>query len=113
MLLNPNSWTVLDTLAQDTATFGSDPITTFYLAVGSFAGMDILEDDPGKLRDFIIWAHQHGYAVQACIAGGTSPGYLGAYEAITIKRSVKSSGSSIITWLLVQMKSSTEPPFKI
>ncbi|WP_157276578.1 cadherin-like beta sandwich domain-containing protein [Paenibacillus sp. Soil766] len=80
LLLNPNSRQVLDALAQDTATFGSDKITTFYLAVGSFAGMDILEDDPGKLRDFVAWAHQHGYEVQACIAGGTSPPYLGAYE---------------------------------
>jgi hypothetical protein len=81
LLLNPNSRQVLDGLAQDMATFGSDKITTFYLAVGSFAGMDILEDDPGKLREFVAWAHQHGYEVQACISGGTSPPYLGAYAA--------------------------------
>ncbi|MGG1514921.1 cadherin-like beta sandwich domain-containing protein [Paenibacillus oryzisoli] len=81
LLLNPNSRTLLDAFAWDTATFGSDPITTFYLAVGSFAGMDILEDDPGKLHNFIDWAHQRGYAVQACIAGGTTPPFLGAYEA--------------------------------
>lgn len=80
LLLNPGSRTVLDAFARDTSTFGSDPITTFYLAVGSFGGMDILEDDPGKLREFMTWAHGRGYKVQATIAGGTSPPFLGAYE---------------------------------
>ncbi|WP_010276632.1 cadherin-like beta sandwich domain-containing protein [Paenibacillus senegalensis] len=80
LLLNPGSRDVLDAFAQDTETFGSDPITTFYLAIGPFAGIDILEDDPGKVRDFIAWAHERGYQVHACIAGGTSPPYMGAYE---------------------------------
>ena len=79
LLLNPGSRDVLDAFAKDTATFGSDPITTFYLAVGPYAGMNILEDDPGKLRDFIEWAHSKGYQVYACFAGGTSPPYMGAY----------------------------------
>ncbi|WP_284646441.1 cadherin-like beta sandwich domain-containing protein [Paenibacillus silviterrae] len=81
LLLNPNSRLVLDALAKDTDTFNSDPITTLYLAVGPYGGMDILEDDPGKLRDFVAWAHQQGYQVHACIAGGTSPPYMGAYAA--------------------------------
>ncbi|MFD2671396.1 CBM96 family carbohydrate-binding protein [Marinicrinis sediminis] len=79
LLLNPNARTVLDAFASDTTTFGSDPITTLYLAVGPFNGMNILEDDPGKLEDFISWAHQQGYEVHATIAGGTSPPYMGAY----------------------------------
>lgn len=79
LLLNPGSRDVLDAFAKDTSTFGSDPITTFYLAVGPYAGMDILEDDPGKVRAFIEWAHSKGYQVYACIAGGTSPPYMGAY----------------------------------
>lgn len=61
LLLNPNSRYVLDTFAKDTDTFNSDPVTTFYLAVGTYGGMDILEDDPGKLRDFISWAHDQAY----------------------------------------------------
>ncbi|MBE1444628.1 Ig-like domain-containing protein [Paenibacillus sp. OAS669] len=79
LLLNPGSRTVLDAFAKDTATFGSDPVTTLYLAVGPMADMDILADDPGKLRSFIAWAHSRGYQVYACISGGTTPPYMGAY----------------------------------
>lgn len=78
LLLNPGSRQVLDAMAKDTETFGSQPVTTLYLAVDSYAGVDILEDDPGKVREFIAWAHANGYQVHACIAGGTSPPYLGA-----------------------------------
>lgn len=79
LLLNPGSRGVLDAFSKDTDTFGSDPVTTFYMAVGPYAGMDILEDDPGKVREFIEWAHARGYQVYACVAGGTSPPYMGAY----------------------------------
>ncbi|UQZ86334.1 hypothetical protein SK3146_05627 [Paenibacillus konkukensis] len=79
LLLNPGSRAVLDAFAKDTSTFGSDPVTTLYLAVGPMADMDILADDPGKLRNFIAWAHGRGYQVYACISGGTTPPYMGAY----------------------------------
>lgn len=80
MLLNPGSRTVLDALAQDTATFGSDPVKAVYFAVGPYAGLDVMEDDPDLLRDFIAWAHEQGYLIYACIAGGTTPPYMGAFE---------------------------------
>ncbi|GAA3402388.1 DNRLRE domain-containing protein [Paenibacillus hodogayensis] len=80
MLLNPGSRQVLDALASDTTTFGSDPVTTLYFAVGPYSGMDVMEDAPSLLRDFISWAHDRGYRVYACIAGGTSPPYMGAFE---------------------------------
>ncbi|MFK7693543.1 cadherin-like beta sandwich domain-containing protein [Paenibacillus sp. HJGM_3] len=80
ILLNPGSREVLDAMAKDTATFGSDPVKVLYFAVGPFDGMDVMEDHPEILRDFIAWAHERGYQVQACIAGGTSPPYMGAYR---------------------------------
>ncbi|RAV19683.1 cadherin-like beta sandwich domain-containing protein [Paenibacillus contaminans] len=80
ILLNPGSREVLDAMAKDTETFGSDPVKVLYFAVGSFDGMDVMEDNPGLLRDFIAWAHERGYQVYACIAGGTSPPYMGAYR---------------------------------
>ncbi|PYI54940.1 cadherin-like beta sandwich domain-containing protein [Paenibacillus flagellatus] len=79
LYLNPGSRTVLDAFAKDTATFGSEPVTTLYIAVGGYDGIDILEDKPDKARDFLTWAHANGYQVHALIAGGTSPPYLGAY----------------------------------
>ena len=79
LLLNPGSRTVLDAMAKDTSTFGSEPITVFYFAVGSYGGIDILEDNREAVRDFLTWAHARGYQVFACIAGGTSPPYMGAY----------------------------------
>ena len=81
LLLNPKSRLVLDAFAKDTTTFQSNAVTTLYLAVGGYAGMDIFEDAPDKLKDFIKWAHENGYQVHACIAGGTSPQFLGAYSA--------------------------------
>ncbi|MNO36251.1 hypothetical protein D3C76_263180 [compost metagenome] len=80
LFLNPGSRTALQALADDTATFGSDPITTFYIGVFPYEGVDILEDQPEKVRDFVAWAHEHGYKVHACIAGGTVPPYYGALE---------------------------------
>lgn len=80
LFLNPGSRTALQAFADDTSTFGSDPITTFYIGVFPYEGVDILEDQPEDVRDFIAWAHQHGYKVHACIAGGTVPPYYGALE---------------------------------
>ncbi|WP_213584591.1 DNRLRE domain-containing protein [Paenibacillus sp. J2TS4] len=80
LLLNPGSRLVLDSMAKDTETFGSDPVTTLYLAVDGYGGIDILEDDPAKVREFMRWAHENGYQVHACIAGGTAPPYMGALE---------------------------------
>src|SRR5206468_2543095 len=53
---------------------------TLYLAVGKYGNMEILEDDPAKVRDFISWAHNKGYKVQALIAGNTTPAPFGAYS---------------------------------
>ncbi|SDC23203.1 S-layer homology domain-containing protein [Paenibacillus sp. UNCCL117] len=80
ILMNPGSRDVLDAMLKDTETFGSDPVKVLYFAVGPYGGMDILEDGRDRLRDFIAWAHERGYQVQACIAGGTSPPFLGAYQ---------------------------------
>lgn len=80
LFLNPGSRNALKQLADDTETFGSDPITTFYIGVYPYGGVDILEEHPDKVRDFVQWAHDNGYKVHACIAGGTLPPYLGALE---------------------------------
>ena len=80
LVLNPGSRTVLDAMASDTETFGQDPIKTFYLAVGRYNGIQMLEDKRPEVRDFIDWAHKKGYRVQALIAGGTTPPYFGAYS---------------------------------
>lgn len=80
LILNPGSRTVLDDMASDTETFGQDPIKTLYLAVGKYNGIQMLEDKRPEVRNFIQWAHQHGYDVQALIAGGTTPPYFGAYS---------------------------------
>lgn len=78
LFLNPGSRTALKAFADDTSTFDSDPITTFYVGVFPYGGVDILEEYPEKVRDFVRWAHDNGYQVHACIAGGTTPPYLGA-----------------------------------
>ncbi len=57
LLLNPGSRTILDTMAKDTASFNSNPVTTLYFAVGQYGDRAILEDDPAKVRNFIAWAH--------------------------------------------------------
>ncbi|TNJ63926.1 DNRLRE domain-containing protein [Paenibacillus hemerocallicola] len=79
LFLNPGSRIVLNAFSKDTTTFGSQPVSTFYVAVGAYGGVNILEDDPDKVRDFITWAHRNGFQVHALIAGGTTPAYLGAY----------------------------------
>lgn len=78
LFLNPGSRSALKALADDTTTFDSDPITTFYIGVFPYGGVDILEESPDKVRDFVRWAHNNGYQVHACIAGGTTPPYMGA-----------------------------------
>ncbi|GIO29242.1 MULTISPECIES: Ig-like domain-containing protein [Paenibacillus] len=80
LVLNPGARTVLDAMSSDTSTFGQDPIRTWYLAVGKYNGLRMLEDKRAELREFIAWAHDRGYQVQALIAGGTTPPYFGAYE---------------------------------
>ncbi|WP_372635277.1 cadherin-like beta sandwich domain-containing protein [Cohnella sp.] len=81
LFLNPGSRNVLDAMARDTAAFDSpNPITTLYVGVDKYMGRYLLEEDPDKIRDFIAWAHDKGYKVHACIAGGTTPPYLGAYR---------------------------------
>ncbi|MCR2805241.1 CBM96 family carbohydrate-binding protein [Paenibacillus soyae] len=80
LLLNPGSRAVLEDFITDTETFGSDAVTTLYLAVGSFAGYRALEEQEEELKSFIRWAHERGLQVHALIAGGTSPAYMGAYE---------------------------------
>ncbi len=80
LILNPGSRTVLDAMAKDTTTFDQDPITTLYFGVDTFNGMDMLEDEREKVRDFVSWAHNKGYQVHALIAGGTDPPYFGAYS---------------------------------
>lgn len=79
LIYNPGSRTVLDAMASDTATFGQDAVTTLYLGVGAYQGTDMLEDERERVRDFVAWAHDRGYRVQALIAGGTNPPYFGTY----------------------------------
>ncbi|MCM3784759.1 Ig-like domain-containing protein [Neobacillus mesonae] len=80
LVLNPNSWSVLSSLASDTATFNQRPITTLYLGVDQYNGTSMLEDHRSEVRQFITWAHGEGFRVEALIAGGTKPPYFGAYE---------------------------------
>jgi hypothetical protein len=80
LFYNDGSKEVLDALAQDTATFDSDPVTTFYLGIDQLHGKHVMQEDPDKVRAFISWAHSKGYKVHATIAGGTIPPYLGAYS---------------------------------
>lgn len=80
LVLNPNSRNVLSSMAKDTTTFNQRPITTLYLAVGLYNGAKMLEDYRSEVQNFIEWAHEEGFYVQALIAGGTSPPYFGAYS---------------------------------
>lgn len=80
IVLNPNTRSVLSSMAKDTATFNQRPITTLYLAVGQYNGAKMLEDYRSEVQQFIEWAHGEGFYVQALIAGGTAPPYFGAYN---------------------------------
>ncbi|MEC0240189.1 Ig-like domain-containing protein [Paenibacillus dokdonensis] len=80
LIMNSGARTVLNAMSSDTDTFGQDQIRTWYLAVGNYNGVQMLEDKRAEVRDFIGWAHDRGYQVQALIAGGTTPPYFGAYS---------------------------------
>jgi len=79
LLYNPGSRKVLDAMASDTTTFGQDAVTTLYLGVDDYQGVDMLEDERERVRDLVAWAHDRGYRIQALIAGGTNPPYFGTY----------------------------------
>lgn len=80
LFYNDGSKEVLDALAQDTATFQSDPVTTFYLGIDQLYGTRVMQEAPEKVRAFVSWAHSRGYKVHATIAGGTILPYMGAYS---------------------------------
>ncbi|MFD7154274.1 hypothetical protein ACFV9C_06740 [Kribbella sp. NPDC059898] len=68
----------LGRMMDDTSTFGSDPVRTIYLGVAAYQGKDMLRDSRHQVASFVQWARGRGYHVQAVIAGGTTPPYLGA-----------------------------------
>lgn len=70
----------LAAVMDDTETFDSDPIRTIYLGVGAYGDADMLRDSRDEVADFVTWARDRGYHVQATVAGGTQPPYLGALE---------------------------------
>lgn len=70
----------LAAVMDDTATFDSDPIRTIYLGVGRYGEIDMLRDSRDEMAAFVTWAKKRGYHVQATVAGGTQPPYLGALE---------------------------------
>lgn len=80
LVLNRGSRRLLETVATDTDTFDSRPVRTLYLGVDRFEGLDMLVDRRAEVRDFLRWAHGHGFAVYATIAGGTQPPFLGGLE---------------------------------
>lgn len=70
----------LGAVMDDTVTFGSDPIRTIYLGVDKYGSTDMLRDSRAEVAAFVEWARGRGYHVQATVAGGTRPPYLGALE---------------------------------
>ena len=70
----------LGAVMDDTVTFGSDPIRTIYLGVDRYGSTDMLRDSRDEVAAFVEWARARGYHVQATVAGGTRPPYLGALE---------------------------------
>ncbi|MDF2506567.1 MAG: hypothetical protein K0Q52_426 [Microbacterium sp.] len=70
----------LGAVMDDTTTFGSDPIRTIYLGVDKYGTTDMLRDSRDEVAAFVEWARARGYHVQATVAGGTRPPYLGALE---------------------------------
>lgn len=80
LVLNRGSRRLLETVANDTETFGSRPITTLYFGVDRLGDVDMLRDTRAEVRDFLRWAHAHGFTVYATIAGGTQPPFLGGLE---------------------------------
>ena len=77
---------------DDTTTYGSDPVRTLYLGVAAYEGRDMLRDSRSQVAAFVRWARGRGYHVQAVIAGGTVPPYLGAlpqYQHIAVSEFTK------------------------
>lgn len=70
----------LGAVMDDTETFNSDPIRTIYLGVDKYDSVDMLRDSRDEVAAFVTWARERGYNVQATVAGGTRPPYLGALE---------------------------------
>lgn len=70
----------LGAVMDDTTTFGSDAIRTIYLGVDRYGDIDMLRDSRDEVAAFVEWARDRGYHVQATVAGGTRPPYLGALE---------------------------------
>ena len=70
----------LGAVMDDTTTFGSDAIRTIYLGVDRYGDIDMLRDSRDEVAEFVEWARDRGYHVQATVAGGTRPPYLGALE---------------------------------
>ncbi|SJN21494.1 Chitinase [Microbacterium esteraromaticum] len=70
----------LGAMMDDTDTFDSDPIKTIYLGVDKYGDRDMLRDSRDEVAAFVTWARERGYHVQATVAGGTQPPYLGALE---------------------------------
>lgn len=82
----------LGRVMDDTTTFGSDPVRTVYVGVAAYQGRDMLRDSRGQVAAFVRWARGRGYHVQAVIAGGTVPPYLGAlpqYQHIAVSEFTK------------------------
>ncbi|WP_424860283.1 hypothetical protein [Streptomyces sp. MMS24-I29] len=68
----------LGRMMDDTTTFpGSDPVRTLYLGVDDYQGKDMLREARPQVASFIRWARGRGYHVQAVVAAGTVPPYLG------------------------------------
>lgn len=71
---------------------GPDPVRTLYLGVAAYQGRDMLRDSRSQVAAFVRWARGRGYHVQAVIAGGTVPPYLGAlpqYQHIAVSEFTK------------------------
>ncbi|MGW3495996.1 hypothetical protein [Streptomyces sp. NPDC001020] len=83
----------LGRMMDDTTTFpGSDPVRTIYLGVDRYQGKDMLRDSRPQVASFVRWARGRGYHVQAVIAGGTTPPYLGTlpqYQHYAIREFTK------------------------
>lgn len=80
LVIHPNARSILSAMAKDTSTFNQRPITTLYLGIGEYQGVKMLETYRVEVQQFIEWAHEEGFYVQALIAGGTTPPYFGAYS---------------------------------
>ena len=76
----------LGAVMDDTETFDSDPIRTIYLGVDAYGDKDDARDSRDEVADFVTWARDRGYHVQATVAGGTQPPYFGCAGAVRALR---------------------------